>query len=374
MSTARDMATLGRRLVYDFPQYYNIFGRTSTSAGIATVRNTNRRVLEAYPGRRRHQDRLHQGGGLQPRLLGAARRQAGDRGAPRRQVDRLAQRRGGAADGPRLRQDAGARRGWCRRRRCAASPSPGGCRRRGGRAARTAAVVAQASAAPALAPRVPAAAAGDRRRRDRAQQRDHRGGDRRGERRADRGAGGAQRARRRPARDGRPMPRPRRRPGRARRRRRRLRLDLRGGAPRSRRRPRRGEPSRSRWRASSAGTTGGNDWGVQLGAYRAKGDAERQLLTTALKDVPRADRRAAPGRGGAGAGRDRLPRPVRRPEPGGRARRLRERWRGCRPTACRSRRGSERSPSGRAGPSALEVLSSRCLNHRMFHPSGWTSR
>ena len=38
--------------------------------------------------------------------------------------------------------------------------------------------------------------------------------------------------------------------------------------------------------SSSAGTTGGNDWGVQLGAYRAKGDAERQLLTTALKDVP----------------------------------------------------------------------------------------
>ena len=50
MSTARDMAALGRRLVYDFPQYYNIFGRTSTSAGIATVKNTNRRVLEAYAG------------------------------------------------------------------------------------------------------------------------------------------------------------------------------------------------------------------------------------------------------------------------------------------------------------------------------------
>jgi D-alanyl-D-alanine carboxypeptidase len=37
---------------------------------------------------------------------------------------------------------------------------------------------------------------------------------------------------------------------------------------------------------ANAGTTGGHDWGVQLGAYRAKGDAERQLLTTALKDVP----------------------------------------------------------------------------------------
>lgn len=50
MSSARDMAMLGRRLVYDFPQYYNIFSRNSTSAGLATVRNTNRRLLDAYPG------------------------------------------------------------------------------------------------------------------------------------------------------------------------------------------------------------------------------------------------------------------------------------------------------------------------------------
>ncbi len=49
-SSAHDMAEIGRRLFYDFPQYYNIFGRNSTSAGIATVQNTNRRVLDAYPG------------------------------------------------------------------------------------------------------------------------------------------------------------------------------------------------------------------------------------------------------------------------------------------------------------------------------------
>jgi D-alanyl-D-alanine carboxypeptidase len=49
-STAHDMAEIGRRLLYDFPQYYNIFGRNSTSAGIATVQNTNRRLLDAYPG------------------------------------------------------------------------------------------------------------------------------------------------------------------------------------------------------------------------------------------------------------------------------------------------------------------------------------
>ncbi len=49
-SSAHDMAEIGRRLFYDFPQYYNIFGRTSTSAGTATVQNTNRRLLDAYPG------------------------------------------------------------------------------------------------------------------------------------------------------------------------------------------------------------------------------------------------------------------------------------------------------------------------------------
>lgn len=49
-SSAHDMAEIGRRLFYDFPQYYNIFGRNSTSAGLATVQNTNRRLLDAYPG------------------------------------------------------------------------------------------------------------------------------------------------------------------------------------------------------------------------------------------------------------------------------------------------------------------------------------
>lgn len=50
LSTAHDMALLGRRMVYDFPQYYNLFSRRSTSAGIKTVKNTNRRLLDAYPG------------------------------------------------------------------------------------------------------------------------------------------------------------------------------------------------------------------------------------------------------------------------------------------------------------------------------------
>ena len=50
LSTARDMTTLGRHLLYDFPQYYNLFSRQSTHAGIKTVPNTNRRLLAAYKG------------------------------------------------------------------------------------------------------------------------------------------------------------------------------------------------------------------------------------------------------------------------------------------------------------------------------------
>ncbi len=50
LSTARDMTTLGRHLLYDYPQYYNLFSRQSTHAGIKTVPNTNRRLLAAYSG------------------------------------------------------------------------------------------------------------------------------------------------------------------------------------------------------------------------------------------------------------------------------------------------------------------------------------
>ena len=51
LSTAHDMTIMGRRLFYDYPQYYNIFGRTSTYAGpIGNVPNTNRHVLNGYRG------------------------------------------------------------------------------------------------------------------------------------------------------------------------------------------------------------------------------------------------------------------------------------------------------------------------------------
>jgi D-alanyl-D-alanine carboxypeptidase len=50
LSTARDMAILGRRLFFDFPEYYNLFGRTKTHAFGKLIRATNRRLLNGYPG------------------------------------------------------------------------------------------------------------------------------------------------------------------------------------------------------------------------------------------------------------------------------------------------------------------------------------
>lgn len=50
MSTARDMTIMGRHMIYDYPQYYNLFSRTSTDAGVKHVANTNRRLLASYKG------------------------------------------------------------------------------------------------------------------------------------------------------------------------------------------------------------------------------------------------------------------------------------------------------------------------------------
>lgn len=50
LSTARDMTTLGRRLFFDYPQYYNLFSRRTTDAGVKKVNNTNTRFLNSYRG------------------------------------------------------------------------------------------------------------------------------------------------------------------------------------------------------------------------------------------------------------------------------------------------------------------------------------
>ncbi len=50
LSTARDMTVLGRHVIYDFPQYYNLFSRRTADAGIKRVSHTNTRWLNAYKG------------------------------------------------------------------------------------------------------------------------------------------------------------------------------------------------------------------------------------------------------------------------------------------------------------------------------------
>jgi len=50
MSTAHDMTIMGRHLLYDFPQYYNLFSRVTADAGVRKVNHTNRRFLANYKG------------------------------------------------------------------------------------------------------------------------------------------------------------------------------------------------------------------------------------------------------------------------------------------------------------------------------------
>ncbi len=50
LSTAHDMTIMGRHLLYDYPQYYNLFSRITTDAGVRQVSHTNRRFLGSYKG------------------------------------------------------------------------------------------------------------------------------------------------------------------------------------------------------------------------------------------------------------------------------------------------------------------------------------
>lgn len=50
MSTARDMTILGRHVIYDYPQYYNLFSRRTADAGVRQVNHTNSRWLNSYRG------------------------------------------------------------------------------------------------------------------------------------------------------------------------------------------------------------------------------------------------------------------------------------------------------------------------------------
>ncbi|NHQ75458.1 D-alanyl-D-alanine carboxypeptidase [Roseovarius gahaiensis] len=50
LSTARDMTVMGRHLFYDYPDYYNLFSRITADAGVRKVYHTNRRLLGSYRG------------------------------------------------------------------------------------------------------------------------------------------------------------------------------------------------------------------------------------------------------------------------------------------------------------------------------------
>jgi len=50
LSTARDMTILGRHVIYDYPEYYNLFSRITADAGVKQVRHTNRHMLNSYRG------------------------------------------------------------------------------------------------------------------------------------------------------------------------------------------------------------------------------------------------------------------------------------------------------------------------------------
>ena len=49
-STAKDMLILARRLMLDYPEYFNIFSRLETYASGKTIKNTNYKFLRQYNG------------------------------------------------------------------------------------------------------------------------------------------------------------------------------------------------------------------------------------------------------------------------------------------------------------------------------------
>jgi hypothetical protein len=120
LSTARDMTTLGRRMFYDWPEYYNLFSRRTADAGVATVPNTNRRFLRiiAAPTASRRATPAQPGSTSSPRPSVAT---SGSSRRVRRHLDRAAQSAGRAT----------ARHGLpARAEQCAGQPARGTADRR----------------------------------------------------------------------------------------------------------------------------------------------------------------------------------------------------------------------------------------------------
>lgn len=279
MSSARDMAILGRHLIYDFPQYYNIFSRESTSAGIATVQNTNRRLLDAYKGA----DGIKTG---YTRAAGFSLVSSAQRGNRRVIVAMMGGKSSASrnAEVARL-MDLGFA-GMPATARLV-PPTPVRITVAAASPAKTApAAVAKASGASLAA--IASARPMPRANEDGSISRNNNAtiaaaiAEVNAELTSARVATAA-------GADGRPLPRPSagqpagQQPPK---------VSVVGSASTFGIAPPRPAPEAVEPVAvarAGSGTTGGNEWGVQLGAYRAKGDAERQLLTTALKDVPQLD-------------------------------------------------------------------------------------
>ncbi len=306
MSTVRDMSTLGRRLVYDFPQYYNIFSRNATSAGVQTVQNTNRRLLEAYQGADGIKTGYTRAAGFS--LVSSAQRgdrrvivaMVGGRTSASRNAEVARLMDLGFAQMPRQARFVPLEP---LRLQVADADTPAPAAERGS----TAAVAAARSPAAAVATGNALASSGRPMPRALANSGIARNNESIAAAIAEVNAelAASQVARNTSVLEaliGRPMPRP----GSA---------DQAAAAPA----PGAGAGSPSTFamappRAAnadpevvtpvemadaSAGRTGDEAWGVQLGAFRARGDAERHLLTTALRDVPQLSgglRRVEPAR------------------------------------------------------------------------------
>jgi D-alanyl-D-alanine carboxypeptidase len=275
LSSAKDMALLGRRLLYDFPQYYNLFSRRSTSAGIATVQNTNRRLLDAYPGADGIKTGYTRAAGFN--LVASAQR------ADRRVIVSVFGGRSSAsrnAEVARL-MDLGLGQMPARAQFAALPPlqlatvrtvASSGSVTTVASAAQPQAVAILSASRPLPRGAIRSAAMVTRNVDSIAQAIAEVNAEL--EQGSDRGTAIAVGAR--------PVPRPGAVEP--------VRTAAVGAASTFMAVPPSGEPVRAEAgvRIADAGpaSTGGNAWGVQLGAFRAKGDAERHLLTTALMDVP----------------------------------------------------------------------------------------
>ena len=102
LSTARDMTTLGRHLLYDYPEYYNLFSRRTTHAGIREVPNTNRRLLANYRGADGIKTGYTRAAGFNLVALGQAWQRTDYCHRIRRQIHDLAQCQGCGTSGSRL--------------------------------------------------------------------------------------------------------------------------------------------------------------------------------------------------------------------------------------------------------------------------------